>query len=107
MVRAERKEFRDLLLETVDEALLILGESARKAIYWHLERQYSLKRGEIADRLSDFVSALNSIFGRGSAVIQGLIVRRLYSKLGLEPPEEGDFLSLIRRAREVFESQST
>jgi hypothetical protein len=84
-------EFRSYLLEAVDEVLLNLGESVRHAIYWHLKKIGSIGRDEIPDRPRDFASALEGIFGFGAEVLEGSIVERLYSKLGLKFEEiEGE-----------------
>jgi len=44
---SERAEFDRLLLEAVDEGLMSLGESVRQVIYYHLEKNNSLRRDAI------------------------------------------------------------
>jgi len=73
-----------LLLEAVDEGLLILGESARKSIYFHLQNTCSLMREDIPNKPEAFAEGLRRIFGAGAKAIEESIVKSLYSKLGIE-----------------------
>jgi len=85
--------FRKALLEAVDSGLQVLGESVSYVIYHHVERNSSLRREEIPDRLEDFHKGLESRFGAGARVIERIIADRLYSKLGLKFEElEGQTL---------------
>lgn len=88
---SERGEFDRLLLEAVDEGLMSLGESVRQVIYYHLEKNNSLRRDAIPGKLEDFSSGLERIFGAGGKVIQKIIVNLLYSRLGLEFVEKADY----------------
>jgi len=72
------------LLEAVDEGLLILGESARKSIYFHLQNTCSLMREDIPNKPEAFAEGLRRIFGAGAKAIEESIVKSLYSKLGIE-----------------------
>lgn len=94
-------EFRRALLEAVDEGLLALGESVRKAIYWHMEGRFSIKRDEIPDRPGDFAEALKDMLGAGADVLLKFMVRRLYVKLGLNFEEKPgwDFKEYVDEAK--------
>jgi hypothetical protein len=76
-----KKTFDKLFLEVVDDSLASLGESAKQAIYFHLETKFSLPRNEIPSRIADFGSGLEKIFGPGANFIEILIMKRLHSKL--------------------------
>ena len=39
-----RREFSNLLLEAVEEALSILGETARDAIFFFIKEEFNLRR---------------------------------------------------------------
>ena len=41
------------LLDAVDSGLLVLGENSRKAIYFHLEKTFKIKREEIAQKFEE------------------------------------------------------
>jgi hypothetical protein len=101
-------QFRKALLEAVNEGLLALGESARHAIYSHLERRGSIRREEVPDRLGDFASALEGLIGAGAKVLEKAMVKRLYSKLGLAFKEvEGyGFLDYVEDAKRQWQGKA-
>jgi hypothetical protein len=86
-----REDFKRVLIEAVDNGLLTLGESPRSAIYFHLERNLHLKREEIPEKVEKFLEGLENIFGPGSRVVEKVIVKDLYSRLGLEFEEKRNF----------------
>jgi len=77
-----KRDFDKLLLEAIDEGLSSLGESSKKAIYFHLERKFNIDKQEIPDRVKDFAGAIKEIFGLGGDVIEITIMERLYEKVG-------------------------
>jgi len=101
-----RKAFEKLLLEAVDEALASLGESAKQAIYFHLENKFKIARNEIPCRVEDFADGLEKIFGLGSRFLEIIIMRKLYEKIG-QPLEwnknkELVFVEYVAAARRSF-----
>lgn len=73
------------MLEAVDEGLLqILGDSDRKATYFHLQHMYSLTREDIPNNPAVFASSPEKIFGVGAKVIEESIVKSLCYKLGIK-----------------------
>jgi hypothetical protein len=81
--RIECETSSSVLLQAIDEGLLVLGERVRYAIYYHIESKSHLRRQEIPFRVQAFHEALQDIFGAGSEVIEKLIARSLYRKIGL------------------------
>lgn len=81
-------EFRTATLEAVDESLLGLGESTRRAIYFHIEKRYGVKREEIPERLEEFSKALEGLFHEGGRVLERLIARNLCIKFSLDFDEQ-------------------
>ena len=73
----------EVLLEAVDYGLVVLGETVRQAIYKSLENRYELKRSEISERLESFHKALESMFGASGIIVERLIAKKLYERLGL------------------------
>ena len=74
--------FEKILLEAVDEGLSLLGESSKQALYFYLENSYQIKRGDIPRRIDGFVEAIETIFGAGGRILELLIMKRLYRKVG-------------------------
>jgi hypothetical protein len=103
----KKLEFDKTLLEAVDHALLSLGESPRKAIYYHLDKSFKLHKEEIPADTSEFSQALNAIFGPGAEVIKKIILKDLYSKLKLDFEEKTslEFVDYIGVARELAQRE--
>lgn len=105
MSRVENR-WKQALLDAVDEGLLlILGDSGRKATYFHLQHMYSLSREDIPYNPAVFASGLEKIFGAGAKVIEESIVKSLYCKLGIKYEKKkgarfGDYLQdMIKRKK--------
>jgi hypothetical protein len=78
----KRKAFENLLTEAIDEGLTSLGESAKHAIYFHLEHKFKIAKKDIPCRLEDFTKGLENIFGLGAHFIEILIMKSLFEKIG-------------------------
>ena len=88
-------EFNLIMLEAVDEALSFLGESAKRAIYYHLEEKFKIRREEIPIKIDDFAEAIEEIFGMGAKIIEMQIMKVLYKRVGRNfkyVPREKDLL---------------
>jgi len=95
-------EFDRVLLEAVDEGLMVLGGGVRQVIYYHLEHKCYLCKEDIPNKLEAFVDALERIFlPPGAKVIEKLVTRKLYGKLGLSFEEAGhhSFKDYVEKAR--------
>jgi hypothetical protein len=105
-VAANPEEFDILLLSSIDEALFTLGESARQATYFHIERTFKVSREEIPENLEDFQTALEKIFGIGARYIEILIMKYLYSKIGcsfqLKSSEQLEFVNYVEEAKDTI-----
>jgi len=78
------QEFRNLLLESVDEALSILGETSKDAVFFFIKEKFGLRKEEIPQNLENFSNALRIIFGdTGCFFLEEQILNRLYTRLGL------------------------
>jgi hypothetical protein len=101
-----KKAFEKLLLEAVDEALASLGDSAKQAIYFHLEKKSKIERNEISERVEDFAEGLQKIFGVGAQFLEILIMKQLHERIG--QPLEWDtskeliFAEYVAAARRSF-----
>jgi hypothetical protein len=103
---AKSKDFDKLLMDSIDEALLSLGESACQSIYFHIEKKFIVSRDEIPSDLEHFQLALEKIFGIGSRFIEILIMKNLYAKIGrplhMENNEPLEFIKYVEAARRNF-----
>ena len=75
--------FRDVLLQSIDDGLLVPGEIVRAAIYNRVERSYQTRREEIPEKLELFHKALRDLLAAGGEVLERLIAKNLYRRLDL------------------------
>ncbi len=95
----------DLLLDVVDETLKeVFREEGTKAIYDYLENRCHLKREEIAEKPEVFSAGLEKLMVSAAQVIEKMILRNSYSKLGLRFREkEGyEFSDYVKKLRKRF-----
>jgi uncharacterized short protein YbdD (DUF466 family) len=83
MQKEKSSKFNFMLLEAVDEALSILGESIKKSVYFHLDETYNIDRHEIPIKISEFSDSLEKMFGVGSRYIEILVIKQFYPKIQL------------------------
>lgn len=101
---AESAEVRKALLQAVDAGLSVPGEIVRAAIYERIERSYQLKREEIPEKLETFHRGLQELLGAAAKVMEKLIAKNLYRRLGLSFMEHAnwsivDYVSHAKKAR--------
>ena len=103
---SKSNDFNVLLLDSIDEALLSLGESAMRSIYFHIERNFLVDRDKIPFELEPFQMALEKIFGVGARYLEILIMKNLYGKVGSPLNLRGDcqleFIEYVKAAKQVF-----
>lgn len=74
------EEFERLLLDAIDESLSSLGQSAKQAIYYHLEKSFKIKKAEIPLKIEEFTIAIEKIFGDGAKLLEIQMMKRLHEK---------------------------
>lgn len=100
--------FNEALIEAVDEGLLILGESGREVVYFHLQHSYGLKKENVPENPEIFMDCLRKIFGLGAQVVEKSIIKILCRKLGIEYVENKNypFTRYLNYAKGVVEGRS-
>jgi len=103
------QEFNEALLEAIDSAFSSLGESCRRALYFHLERTFRLPRRQIPKKPEEFDETLKTIFKSGAAFLEKLILRKLCEMLGVSAVEDDalDFVESISMIRNISSSSVT
>ena len=80
----KQKKHRQILLKAIDESLSSLGDSARQAVYYHLENSFNLRKVEIPEKIEIFSNAIEDIFGDGAKLLKIQIMKYLHEKVGCE-----------------------
>jgi CheY-like chemotaxis protein len=103
-------EFVALLLESIDEALASLGDSIKQTTHFHLEQSFSIRKEEIPHRIGAFAQALENIFGVGGDLVEIIILKKLYEKVGEvftpSSPGKTTFLQYITAAERAFQERN-
>ena len=104
-VPKKTKDFNELLLEAIDEALNSLGESVKQSIYFHIENKFVSKQN-IPDKIQDFQGGLEKIFGAGAQFIEILIMKNLHAKIGItltvKSNDPLEFVNYVNTAKQSF-----
>jgi hypothetical protein len=101
--------FSQVLLDCVDEGLSVLGNEPRLAVYQYLATIHSLDREQIPDQIDEFATGLKKALGGASRVIERLILKKLFQKIGstFRETEDLEFGDYVREAKRRFEITST
>jgi hypothetical protein len=89
-----------LILESVDEGLMVLGQNVRDALYYHIRTSHEVSREDIPDQLEEFHAALKHLFGPGVEVLETIIAKKIYSKIGLNY-EDHDNWTIVDHIKHV------
>lgn len=99
-------DFERLLIKAVDQALSSLGESSKQAIYFYLDKNFSIEKQEIPHKIEPFEEALEEVFGDGASFLEVLIMKRLYETIGgnlqWKDSQEFTFTEYVTVAKRVF-----
>jgi len=68
------------LLESVDESLVIPGESVRTATYERIQRSYQLRREDMSEEFDTFHLALHDLLCAGSKAMEKIIVKNYVAR---------------------------
>jgi hypothetical protein len=77
----KNKNFDQILVDAIDEALSNLGENVKVAVYVQLENFFNIKKQEIPSELRDFSKALEQIFGFGVRFLEIMFVQNRHGKI--------------------------
>ena len=94
-----------MLLESIDEALSVLGGEPQQAVYQFLQTICGIPKLEIPDRVNDFAIGLKKAIGGASKVIEKLILRKLFEKTGsvFREIQDAEFTDYVADAQRRFE----
>jgi hypothetical protein len=103
---AKPVQLDEALLEAIDSGLLVPGEIVRETIYERLETVYGIKREEIPQKLSAFHEALMELTRSVANVMERVIARYFYSRLGLSFVNRKDWslIEYVNHAKEMMRS---
>ncbi len=100
----ESKKAEDKIFKIVDRVLRqVFGGEATAFIYKYLEKNYSLRRSEIPEKIDVFAKGLEDFLSSGAYLVERKILNDIYSSYGLlrrieleRSREEYDFANQIK-----------
>jgi hypothetical protein len=103
-INQQTNKKEDKISRIIDKVLRqVFGEEATCLIYKHLEKKYSLKQEEVAEKIEIFAEGLEEFLRSGAYVIEQKILEDIYSSYGLlrrleleRMQEECDFVSQMK-----------
>jgi len=79
-----KNRYDEQVSNVIDKVLRqVFGEEATLLIYRHLERNYSLKREEIGQKIESFAQGLEDFLRSGAIVVERKILEDIYQSSGL------------------------
>jgi hypothetical protein len=79
-----KNTYEEQVSNVIDRVLMqVFGEEATLLIYRHLERNYSLKREEIGQKIELFAQGLEDFLRSGAIVVERKILEDVYQSSGL------------------------
>jgi len=85
------------LIKAANEDLLTLGENGREAVHFHLQSLCFLKKEDVPNKPGAFDEALRKILGVGTEVIERSVVKKFYSKLGIDFVEKKNYVRRLHQ----------
>ena len=114
------QQFRELLIESIDEALASLGEPVKNTLYQHLNDDFKITKNNIPERMEEFSDLLHKVFGLGASRLEVRFIKNLNAKLNAaESNKESDlgsskwivmemsFTQYVSDAQKEFEGKAT
>jgi hypothetical protein len=94
----------DKITKIIDRVLTqIFGKEASSLIYKHLERNYSVRRNEVGEKLELFAEGLETFLKSGAYIIERKILDDIWSSYGEvrrlqveKPGREGSFVNELK-----------
>jgi len=73
--------FETEVTEAIDEVFTTLGENVKRAVYSYLENNYCIRKEQIPSNIEGFSTAIESIFGEASKLVELKIMEKLQGKV--------------------------
>ena len=103
---SEEKKFNRLLCESIDEALNILGESAKKVLLYFIKQNCGIEDKNMYEDPETLIQGIKRFFGdAGGAFLESRIIEILYRQMGLISPHDQNFEDAIKNAKKLYTKQ--
>ncbi len=102
-VASDVRDFEEVLLEAIEEALELFGSSVKEVVLFYCQTRHGVAREELPRRLAELVKCLEEIFSYAAVIIEHQVASNLYSKLGLRfaPRRNWRLLDYVEEAKRL------
>ncbi|MDA4127175.1 MAG: DUF3227 domain-containing protein [Thaumarchaeota archaeon] len=102
------EERREVVIQSVDNALDVIGRTGREVFFEILEKRYGVTKDEIAESPGKLTSTLKLMLDSSAAVIEGYAVREIKERMGVEASSLEEAVELLKsRERSMLEEDAT
>ncbi len=83
----------------------MLGDEPRQAVYQYLATIHSLQKENIPQKLEDFSQGMKKALGGASSVLQKVMLKKLFQKIGstFKEAQEFDFVDYVKEAERRYD----
>jgi hypothetical protein len=74
-------DFKTILTQSIDETLSILGNDIKQVFYSHLKNSFGLKKEDVYLNIETFTTAIETMFGKSSLLLEIKIMSSLHEKV--------------------------
>jgi len=89
------------IVECIDDVLKLLGQSVSQVVYFHLRKNFGIKKDEIPNQPEAFYQTLKLIFGDGTKVIERLIVQKIKERFELRLEPETSLVEAMQKMKKA------
>ena len=94
------------VLEYVDRGLDHYGATTKQVVYYNLETNFKLAKGDILKHPEKFVQSIREMFGPGSRSIEQVIILEMQTSSELKDLDRSDLVTALKQARAYYQRQS-
>ena len=100
--------FNEALVRAIDFAFGSLGDSCKKALFFHLDQIFRLQKQDMPARIKEFNDAILFLLKDGGKFLETLIVKKLCEDLGVSYGQVSDldFLEALVEVKSIVSKKS-
>lgn len=87
-------------MSCIDSAMDVFGDSVKYVIYWNLEKEFGVKKEQIAQKPGKLAATIDKIFGSGGETVKKTIMKGIAQSTG--SPMDEDLDAALKRAYKYF-----
>lgn len=95
-------DYEDRVIKCIDLVLEQLGIDVRRTLLFYLRREKGIKHYEIFQNPTQFITALQTVLGDASKVIERKIIITIENEFDLKHDEDHDLLYLLIDIQNLF-----